>query len=472
MPSLTSRGRATTLVGLVTIVALGAFETLAVATAMPAVAADLDGLRFYGLTFAATIAASVVSMVAAGPLTDRRGPAVVLLGGVGLFAAGLLVAGSAPTIGAFLAGRVLQGLGSGAYIVAVYVVVARTYDHAERPRVFAWFSAAWVVPALVGPAVAGLIVEHAGWRWVYWGVAVVLVPAVLMVAPSLRRDGGPTGTPGPVDPEDRRRVVLAVVAACGVGALHLAAGSSGAGAVVLGVVGAAAVLLTVAAILPAGTFRAARGIPTAVGINALTSTAFLTAESVLPLLLVTHHGLSAATAGLALTFAAVGWSSASWFRGHNPFDVGAVGFLRAGALALVIGIGGAATLTIPAVPSAVGMAAWAVTGIGMGLTSPTLSVLVLDLAEPGRQGAAASALQTGNAVVAAPALAVVGAAVWMLRDAGTWGFVVVFALATACAAAAFVLAPRAAAGPGPDLDGGPGDGPPGDYAPSAATPSA
>lgn len=190
---------------------------------------------------------------------------------------------------------------------------------------------------------------------------------------------------------------------------------------VLGAVGAAAVLLTVAAILPAGTFRAARGIPTAVGINALTSTAFLTAESVLPLLLVTHHGLSAATAGLALTFAAVGWSSASWFRGRNPFDVEAVGFLRAGSLALVIGIGGAATLTIPAVPSAVGMAAWAVTGIGMGLTSPTLSVLVLDLAEPGRQGAAASALQTGSAVVAAPALAVVGAAVWMLRDAGTWG---------------------------------------------------
>lgn len=463
MPTLTSQGRATTLVGLITIVALGAFETLAVATAMPAVAADLDGLRFYGLTFAATIAASVIGMVASGPLTDRRGPAVVLLGGVSLFAAGLITAGSAPVIGVFLAGRVLQGLGSGAYIVAVYVVVARTYDNAERPRVFAWFSAAWVVPALVGPAIAGLIVDHAGWRWVYWGVAVILVPAVLMIAPSLRRHGGPEGEPGPVNPADRRRLILAIIAACGVAALHLAAGSSGPGAIALGIGGGTAVVLTVAKILPPGTFRAAPGIPTAIAVNALTSTAFLSAESVLPLLLVSHRDLSPGTAGLALTFAAIGWSSASWFRGRNPRDLDAVAFLRLGTLALIIGIGGAATLTIPSVPTSVGMAAWAITGVGMGLISPTLSVLVLHLAPRAQQGAAASALQTGNAIIAAPVLAIVGGSVWILRDAGTWGFVVVFALSVACAALAFLIAPRANV-PAPSIADG--------YEPSEATPSA
>lgn len=471
MPSLTSHGRATTLVGLITIVALGAFETLAVATAMPAVAADLDGLRFYGLTFAGTIAASVIGMVAAGPLTDRRGPAVVLLGGVVLFGAGLVAAGLAPVIGVFLAGRVLQGLGSGAYIVAIYVVVARTYSDAERPRVFAWFSAAWVMPALVGPAIAGLIVDHAGWRWVYLGVAVVLVPAVLLIAPALRRHGAAEGDPGPVDPADRRRLVLAVLAACGVGALHLAAGSAGLEAVLLGAAGAAAVVLTVARILPAGTFRAAPGIPTAVAVNALTSTAFLAAESVLPLLLVSHRDLSPGMAGLALTFAAIGWSSASWFRGRNPRGAGAVGFLRAGAVCLLIGIGGAATLTIAGVPTAVGMAAWTITGVGMGLTSPTLSVLVLSLASEGKQGAATSALQTGNAIIAAPMLAVVGGSVWMLRDAGTWGFVVVFALAMTCAAAAFVIAPRADR-PGRTASAASGTADGAGHASSAATPSA
>ncbi|MBN4973375.1 MFS transporter, partial [Stenotrophomonas maltophilia] len=62
---LSARYRATT-IGMVALVALHAFEALAVAAAMPTVAEALDGLRLYALAFGGTLATSVIGMTLAG----------------------------------------------------------------------------------------------------------------------------------------------------------------------------------------------------------------------------------------------------------------------------------------------------------------------------------------------------------------------------------------------------------------------
>ncbi|MFX5777029.1 MFS transporter, partial [Acinetobacter baumannii] len=71
---LSARYRATT-IGMVALVALHAFEALAVAAAMPTVAEALDGLRLYALAFGGTLATSVIGMTLAGRWADRHGPA-------------------------------------------------------------------------------------------------------------------------------------------------------------------------------------------------------------------------------------------------------------------------------------------------------------------------------------------------------------------------------------------------------------
>ena len=65
--------------------------------------------------------------------TDRRSPVAPLLTGVALFLAGLVVAGLAGSMPVLVAGRVVQGIGSGLYSVVLYVVVARVYPEASRP---------------------------------------------------------------------------------------------------------------------------------------------------------------------------------------------------------------------------------------------------------------------------------------------------------------------------------------------------
>src|SRR6478672_6503698 len=119
------RGYLLVTLGACALVFLAAFESLAVTTIMPLVSRELDGASLYALAFAGPLATGVIGMVAAGNWSDRRGPVGPLYASVALFVLGLLIAGSAGTMAALLAGRLVQGLGGGAVTVALYVVVAR-----------------------------------------------------------------------------------------------------------------------------------------------------------------------------------------------------------------------------------------------------------------------------------------------------------------------------------------------------------
>ena len=163
-----------------------AFEATAITTVMPTVAAQLDGVGLYALSFAAPLASGVVGMVAAGGWSDRRGPVLPLALALVLFASGLVVCGLAPSMEVLVAGRVLQGLGGGALTVCLYVLVGLIFPAALQPAIFTSFAAAWVLPTLFGPALAAYVAHVAGWRWVFLGVVVMVAAAAALVAPSLR----------------------------------------------------------------------------------------------------------------------------------------------------------------------------------------------------------------------------------------------------------------------------------------------
>jgi MFS family permease len=421
-PALAARGALSrgaqrlVLTGMVALCSLGAFEALAVSTAMPTVAVELDGLRFYTFAFAVAFATSVVGMLAAGRWCDRSGPTPAMWTGVALFVVGLVVAGTATGMGALIAGRAVQGVGNGLYGVALYVLVARVFAAERHPAVFSAFAAAWVVPAIVGPGLAGLIVDHLGWRWVFLGAAVLTVPAALLMRPGLTaaRTNRPTQ-----DDDD-------------------AATPDGATAV-----GQPGRPVRHALRLAVDVLRAGRGLPAVVSVRALVAGAFTGAEVLLPLLLVHERHLSPGAAGLILTVGALGWSGASWVRGRNLLHLSHAGYVRLGGGLLTLGMVGAAILVLPDLPVGFGMAFWVLSGCGMGLVYPTLSVLTLELAAPHEQGSASSALQVADALAAAIASSATGALLWALYDvAGLPAYAVVLGLTGFLAAAAVVLAGR------------------------------
>ena len=111
--NLFAPGRRAACIGAIALISMLAFEAIAVATAMPAVAEALHGLPLYALAFGATLATSVLGMTAAGQLCDKRGPYRAALAGLAIFLAGLLLAGFAPNRTVLVLGRAMEGLGSG-----------------------------------------------------------------------------------------------------------------------------------------------------------------------------------------------------------------------------------------------------------------------------------------------------------------------------------------------------------------------
>ncbi|MGH3974602.1 MAG: MFS transporter, partial [Pseudonocardiaceae bacterium] len=176
----------TTTVGMLLLISMVAFEAMGVGTAMPALVAELGVLSLYAWPFVTFMAAGVFGTVLGGRWCDLTGPGIPLVAAPVLFGAGLLVAGTAVGMPQLLVGRVLQGLGAGILTVAVYVLIAVVYPERARPAIFGLLSAAWVLPSLIGPPVAGVVTERLSWHWVFLGLVPMVLLAVGLVIPALR----------------------------------------------------------------------------------------------------------------------------------------------------------------------------------------------------------------------------------------------------------------------------------------------
>lgn len=422
--------------GMFALVFLVAFESLAVTTVMPLVSADLDGASLYALAFAAPMASGVIGMVAAGSYSDRHGPIVPLYASCGIFTLGLLVCGLSPDMEVLVAGRLVQGLGGGAITVALYVVVARAYVARLHPQIFAAFAAAWVIPSLVGPFVAGLAAQTIGWRWVFLGVVGLVALAMAAVVPALRGLGGGENPEAAVGWTALGWATLAAAAVLG---LNLLARVPVLGPVLV-VVAVVAVVVAVRPLLPRGTLVAARGLPSTILVRGLTAAAFFGTEVYLPYLLMERFGLGAAIAGLALTGAAICWSLGSAIQGRMGQSLSNE---RAMLLGAAIGVGSIVLVLATAafhLPAIVAILAWAVGGGGMGLVYPRQNVHLIQLSSTATQGFNSSALAVSDSLGSALALAAGGLVFGAFG--GNDSFVAVFAFTAAIGALLLVITPR------------------------------
>ena len=407
-------------VGLVLSITFVASEALAVVTVMPLVAQDLGGLHLYGWVFSAFMLGSVVGIVAAGREADRRGPAIPFVAGLVLFGAGLAVAGLAPSMDVLVAGRVLQGLGAGAVPSVAYAAIGRSFPGPLQARMMAVLSTAWVVPGLAGPAVAAEVAHVFGWRWVFLGLLPVVAVAGAIAVPALIRLGPPGA--GPVQ---ERQVIHGIVVAAGatmiLAGLTLIAGSgtpaagraistAAAGAALI-VAGVAAGLPALRRLVPAGTLTARPGLPATILSRGLLTFTFFGADAYVTLAITAVRHRSPLVAGIAVTGATLGWTAGAWVQARLSETWPGRRFVRIGLVIVLAGIAGMVLVLQPHVPVAVGLVAWTVAGLGMGLAYAPLSLMMLRHAPPGREGRASASLNLADVLGTALGIGVGGAAV-------------------------------------------------------------
>ncbi|MGX7730815.1 MFS transporter [Rhodococcus sp. 2H158] len=433
-PLWSARDRVTT-TGVFALAFLVAFESFAVATVMPLVGHEFGDYGSYALAFAAPTAVSVFGIRLAGPWIDRAGPGPALYTGVAVFAGGVVGAAAATDMTVFLAARAVQGLGAGLVGVSLYVVVAAAYPEQLRARVFTVLTSAWLLPALLGPPLAGALADGFGWRWVF---AVAPVPAVVAVAALIPALRGTNARGAGDQPWSLGRGAVAAVAVMGLG---VAGQRSVTGWPVVLLVSLVAVAWAVPRLLPRGTWRFDPGLPALLAARTLAGAAFFGVEVYVPLALVQFRGYSPAAAGGFLTLSAVAWFAGSWLAAHARMLADPVRRIRIGVVALVAAIPATATVAAPAVRSIVPLLGWGLAGLGIGLAFVSASVLLLDWSPPEHTGANTAAMQVNDAVGQSLWLSV-GAVVFGLSHAAGWGFAAVFAGAAVVAAAAGVASGR------------------------------
>jgi MFS family permease len=434
-------------IGACALIVISAFEQLAVTTIMPAIARDLDGLALYALAFAGPLASGVIGMVLAGDWSDRRGPVKALYASVALFALGLVIAGAASSMPLFVVGRLVQGLGGGALTVALYVIVAKIYPPSLQPKIFGAFAAAWVVPALVGPFIAGVVGQFLGWRWVFLGVVVLVLPALAMVLPGMR-------SMAPHEPLDSAglesggrssaaRALWAVLLAVAILGLNIAADLDGAARWLLAVGGLVVALVALRPLLPAASLRLRRGLPSVIVVRGLLAGAFMGAEVYLPYVLTERFGLTAALAGLALSFSGVAWGSLSLVQGWLSDRVSHRTAIRIGILGATIAIAIVLLVTAFDLPAWAIIGGWFVGGAGMGFAYPRITVLTFDYSSPSEQGFNSSALAIADSGGAAIALALGAVAFSVAGSPGSQpSFVATFAFSLVVGILALLVSAR------------------------------
>jgi MFS family permease len=375
--------------------------------------------------------------------------------GFASFSLGLVVAGAAPAWPILLLGRGLQGFGAGSLSAIAFVAVARGYPRRLRPRLLALLSSAWITPALVGPAVAGQVAEHASWRLVFIGILPPMAVAAWMLLPSLAQ----LGAPGELQPSRNQaslqRVTASLRLAAGAGLVLFAASLQNVFAVLLAA--SAGVLLAapaLRALLPTGTFTLRTGLPAAVAVRGLQAFGFFGSEALIPLALSTQRGVPPSLVGLSLTAGALAWVLGAWIQ--DRAESRSAGSLAQrtmrvllGLLLIAVSIGGvAAVILSPGLPVELVILGWGIGGLGMGLSYPGSTLTALGQASAGEEGTAAASLQVAETVGIAMGTGATGALLALaghteraMSDGLAWGFVLSVAAILAALAPASRLAP-------------------------------
>ena len=429
--------------GLVLTITLVAAEALAVGTAAVIVARDLGGLDLYGLVFSAFLVGSLFGIVVVGGLIDRMGVVKPFVGGLGLFALGLLLAGLAPSMPFLIGARLIQGIGGGAIPPVAYVAIGRSLPEHLRPRMFAMLSTAWILPGVFGPAIAGIVAQELHWRLVFLGLLPLIVVSGTLAVRALVRI--PEGSGVPVG-SLRTRVAEGLVVAAGVALITI--GLSDPQPVVtaaLALPGVAVTILAFRRLTPPGTLRLARGYPAAVFLRGLLTFAFFSVDAYVALLLVGVRGWSAAAAGVAITSATVAWTAGSWVQARLSDRFRPEEFVRVGFPVVALGLAALASVLLPAVPAELAAPAFGLAGFGMGLTYAQFALIVLRDVEAHAQGRITSGLtlsdSVGTAVGTGISAALIATAVRSGAGPGP-GLAVAIAIGVGLALLGFILSPR------------------------------
>ncbi|CEA08262.1 Multidrug resistance protein 3 [Arthrobacter saudimassiliensis] len=192
-PSGQPRSLRIILVGLLLSVLLAALDQTIVATALPTIVGDLNGLEHLSWVVTAYILAATIGLPIYGKLGDLYGRRNIFVFAIGVFLLGSMLSGLAQDMGQLIAFRALQGIGGGGLMIGAQAILGDLVSPRDRGRYMGLIGAAFGLASVAGPLLGGWITDAWSWRWVFYinlPIGAVAL-AVVITTLHLPRPGGP-----------------------------------------------------------------------------------------------------------------------------------------------------------------------------------------------------------------------------------------------------------------------------------------
>jgi EmrB/QacA subfamily drug resistance transporter len=153
-----------------------------VATALPAITADLGGVERISWVVVSYLIANTIAAPVYGRLGDSFGRRPMIFTALALFMAGSVLCALSPSIGFLTAARVLQGLGGGGLMTLSQALVGETIPPRERGRYQGYLAGVSVASSTFGPVAGGYLTQAFGWRSIFLvNVPLGLAAAVMVL---------------------------------------------------------------------------------------------------------------------------------------------------------------------------------------------------------------------------------------------------------------------------------------------------
>ena len=172
---------------------LAALDQTIVATALPAIVTDLGGLTSYSWVITGYVLAMTVTVPLYGKLGDIYGRRLLYMVAISIFLVGSALCGLAQSMTQLVEARVVQGMGAGGLFALALALIGAIVPPRDRGRYQGLIGATFAAGSIIGPALGGVIVDNASWRWIFYvnlPVGAVALAAIAIAIPkrTQRRD--------------------------------------------------------------------------------------------------------------------------------------------------------------------------------------------------------------------------------------------------------------------------------------------
>ncbi|MDR7248308.1 MFS transporter [Bacillus pumilus] len=385
-------------IGIILAVTTVAFESLAVVTIAPSLAQKLNGLHLYGWIFSSFLLAQILGTMIIGTRINKNGVFASFGISILFFVIGIVIAATSVNMITLIIGRVFQGFGGGGIITCVYYSITLGYPDKLRTKILALFSGAYILPALIGPYIAGLIAEQISWRGVFWLVLPFIGLAVMLTLPAFRKFSVRVTTPSKNNRKEGFAVLLTIGTGMFLAGLSFITDWKG---IVLLVAGLFIMIHPLRKLLPEGTLSARRGLPATIASRGFFVASYNATESYVVLALTDVKKLPADMAGLIVAAGALSWSAAAWLQskldakdhgmGRKKRVTVGIGFMIIGVAAVILAV------SLPEGGIVFAVISQLFTGFGIGLAHPTTGAIALQHTKTGEEGEISASLQFTDA---------------------------------------------------------------------------